>query len=376
MIICFNCQEETKMLLDALVDDGHYRDYAEAIAGAVANLHVLQREIGDAGAIVVDANGNADRHGANEKAERDTGGPSPATAARAHGDGVPDVFRLGDLGDRPDRLADAPLDGRATGGAIPLDQWLFGQYNKLFPAKASCRALARLQHDQPSGLPVDEVARRIADEAVLLGKELRERDKRTGAKRHVALATAFPQTGAKQEKGRDRYADQFVADLDRAGRLSGLPFSLGLLNLVSPGAGRILLTNAGRDFATLSNPVLDRGECSPDKRFSDEETEFMIAHIEASVPAEAHAYRAILAAIADGKRTPDDLDEELLQSVAPEIRSKLSPSFLSSQRSGAISRMAELALVRRVKDGVRVSYAATEGGTQFAALGRGTASDG
>jgi hypothetical protein len=51
--------------------------------------------------------------------------------------------------------------------------------------------------------------------------------------------------------------------------------------------------------------------------------------------------------------------------VAEDRIEKLSQSFLASQRSGAVSRMSDLNLVSRVRDGIRVSYVLTDEGTAF-----------
>jgi hypothetical protein len=45
----------------------------------------------------------------------------------------------------------------------------------------------------------------------------------------------------------------------------------------------------------------------------------------------------------------------------------VSDSFVTTQRSGLMSRMADLALVTRARDGVRVSYVITESGSSYAA---------
>ena len=52
MIICFECSQEIKDLLDRLVSSGHYRDYSEAIALAIANQGLLQSEVKSKGATV------------------------------------------------------------------------------------------------------------------------------------------------------------------------------------------------------------------------------------------------------------------------------------------------------------------------------------
>jgi hypothetical protein len=53
------------------------------------------------------------------------------------------------------------------------------------------------------------------------------------------------------------------------------------------------------------------------------------------------------------------------QSLSEDRAGDLSQSFLASQRSGAVSRMSDLGLIERRREGVRVFYAATEDGVVF-----------
>jgi hypothetical protein len=69
-------------------------------------------------------------------------------------------------------------------------------------------------------------------------------------------------------------------------------------------------------------------------------------------------------------RAPEQLDAALREFVSQERRDDLKPAFLSSQRSGAISRMSDLGLVSRVRDGVKVSYALTGQAEDYLVTGR------
>jgi hypothetical protein len=80
---------------------------------------------------------------------------------------------------------------------------------------------------------------------------------------------------------------------------------------------------------------------------------------------EAACWRAILGAVRDGATTPGAIDTVLTSSVAPDRMKDLSRSYLSSQRSGAVSRMADLGLVIRVRDGSRMTHKATAAGDTF-----------
>jgi hypothetical protein len=87
-------------------------------------------------------------------------------------------------------------------------------------------------------------------------------------------------------------------------------------------------------------------------RFSPEEVSFLLDHISSHVPAEDFAYRSIIAAVRQGADSPDKMDQALRRYVSAGKAGTLSKSFLASQRSGAISRMEDLRLVVREREGV------------------------
>ena len=377
MIVCFRCSKETRERLEALLETGQYKDHADVISVAVANLSVLHRELAGKAVLVIGDQGSGASDGDVSPEHSTTSRPRrisrvrgrtkdrQADAARSltldtavH---IPDVFRLDGIGEPPPRHPDLPSDVWAMGQQVPLDRWIFGQYNKLLPAKANCRALAHLLARQSTGVSLKEAASTIADEAAELGEYLRRHDARHGVMRDTALSTAFPAG----EKGRRRYATQFVAAANTNGQVSGLMIDLKLINYTHGQRPRLLLTQAGWRFAAMHNPVLDLTLESPDQKFSPEEAAFVLEHIATHVPAEDFAYRAILGAISEGADTPDALDAALEAYIPSDAAQKLSRSFFQSQRSGAISRMADLGLVTRVREGVRVSYTVTDTGDAY-----------
>jgi hypothetical protein len=121
----------------------------------------------------------------------------------------------------------------------------------------------------------------------------------------------------------------------------------------------LLPTKACLDFANLSNPLLDQTILEkPTEKFSQEEIAWLGDHIAKNVPVEACAYRTILSGLQDGKNTPDALDNFVRQNAKG--KNYLTEAFVSTQRSGAVSRMADLNLIRRQRDGTKVSYEITE----------------
>ncbi|MCG8554028.1 MAG: hypothetical protein MJD61_01885 [Proteobacteria bacterium] len=165
-----------------------------------------------------------------------------------------------------------------------------------------------------------------------------------------------------------RYASQFVASTNSNGQLSGLLVSFKLINRLVGSRSPVGLTEAGWAFAALKNPVLDQPEGLADApRFTPEEVGFLLKHIARSVPAERFAYRSILEAVEAGNTSPDSLDRALSKYRSQGQDREASTSFLSSQRSGAVSRMSDLGLVQRSRAGVRVEYGITELGNKFLA---------
>jgi hypothetical protein len=126
----------------------------------------------------------------------------------------------------------------------------------------------------------------------------------------------------------------------------------------------LLLTEPGLEFAKLPNPILDEpmnlnGTSRP--RFTEEEIQFLLDHIARHVPVEDSAFRTILSALTSGINSPELLDENLT-SILPPGKKKVSEAFVTTQRSGAISRMSDLEMVLRRRDGIRVRYEATTRG--------------
>jgi hypothetical protein len=159
-----------------------------------------------------------------------------------------------------------------------------------------------------------------------------------------------------------------VAYQNSRGELSGLMVDLKLVNVALQRKERLLVpTSVAWEFARLPNPVLDGGPNEIAQKFTPEERSMLLRHIASSALVEAFAYRTILEAVRDGNDTPDKIDAALKIYVTPDRAEKLTPSFLASQRSGAISRMSDLGLIERRREGVRVSYAMTEDGRSFLA---------
>jgi hypothetical protein len=239
--------------------------------------------------------------------------------------------------------------------------WIFGQHNKLLPVKASCRAIGNLLSEAPPGVEAGEAARLVANEAGELGVYLHAIDKKFNRQRDDALSTAFP-GGPDPDKGRIRYANQFVVGTAKQGQLTGLLVDLGLINKLSRESLKVALTEAGWKFALMPNPVLDGQEENPATKLSPEECVFLAGHIASNVAIERSAYLQILGAIHSGYDNPEKLRAAFNDVEKETAKNKL---YFSTQRAGAISRMADLGLLRRDRKGTRVRYVITDDGAEF-----------
>jgi hypothetical protein len=381
MIVCINCKVDTKAKMDSLLGGDHYRDYSELVAVAVDNLWMLVQEIAEKGALVIGevpappvapavsrpaAKAEQLSPGKAKPAPARQGKPAKAASAPAPSGPVriPELFSVDGLESLSATVSEITT-AEEPDEVFTLDRWLFGQYNKLLPVKANCRALLRIVADYPDGVPLIDIAPRIGEAAALLGDYLADCDRRHQVGRDDLLATAFPRSGTDAEKSRARYATQFVGSTNSQGVLSGLLRDYRMAALAAGAGARLMPTEPAIRFARLTNPVLDASQTEPALKFTPEEVAFLLDHIRAHVPAEAFAFRTLIEAIANGAVTPDRLDEALRVHVPAETNRSLSPSFLTSQRSGALSRMADLGLIARERKGVRVSYTITPEGEAF-----------
>jgi len=373
MIICINCNTETKKKMDGLIGKKAYKDYGELLSVAVENLWIMEREISQKGAMIFGEDShlfvNKDKPIITEKQASESFDVkrmeyplfTPAAHEPAH---IPIMFLAGGLNDVSCESVDIPPADNAN-GSFTLDRWLFGQYNKLLPVKANCRALAYLTSRHGNVLPLDITAAKISDAAMLLGDFLADHDRRHKIGRDDTLATAFPRSGPHAGKSLARYANQFIGSVNSQNVLSGLLWDYRLVGLTPGNGPNLLPTKQAVHLAQLTNPILDACQTEPAQKFSSEEVAFILEHIRSSVPVEAFTFRTLIRAIGDGANTPDRLDEALTDLLPIDAGRSLSPSFLTSQRSGALSRMADLGLISRVRNGVKVSYHLTQASEAF-----------
>jgi len=380
MIICFNCNPATKDVLDRLLNTGEYRDYSDVVTAAIENLSVLHSKMSEDGSIIIGQQSKTRKPDdvvpqeadapANPKASEDPGVPfeneekGPATKQKFASTNIPDLFRRPVETAMPVQFATIPIDQNLDKRIVFVEDWIFGQYNRLLPAKAACRALANISTADSGQKSLANLAIKIANDAVGLGRYLSHIDKKRNLGRDEATSVAFPKDAVLVDfKSIQRFASQFVGTRNKEGRILGLPSALKLIGTDPENSEGVALTAAGWAFAKAENPLLDRTPTGKIERFSDEEIALLLEHIIANVPTEAFAYRTILTEVGKGQFTPEDIDSALLKHSRD--RKKSTGMLVSTQRSGAISRMADLDLIGRSRTGTRVSYLITPRGKEL-----------
>lgn len=237
---------------------------------------------------------------------------------------------------------------------IPNDV-LWGQYNRIFPLKITVRVLANLLVGKDSvelGLLQSEAIRAAREIGIILKKKDEEQSRKYGN----MLSAALP-TGKSVIKAEKRFTNHFVGYLTRAGRIEGAPGALKLLNIFedTSGAYRVGITDAGLKFASLPNPIID--EKRFDTTLGESERDFYVKHVSESLQREAEAMFTVLRGIEEGASSPNELNSRVRA-----FSRGWSKSMTNTIRAGIVSRLHELGLITRARDGIRVSYALTDSG--------------
>lgn len=381
MVICFDATPEGKRALDFLLQTGQFKDTSEAVSVALATYATICQAHAEGGQSAVESLlGRPRRKAPEESSSNSKQIREPLKEGTNYTPRIPEIFTLNISDANGLTLQPIVESTGADRRDLPPAKWLFGQYNKFLPVKAACRALLNLSREKPTGVPLREALETISYAAWELGDYLYAQDQLAKRSREDALAAAFPTTAGSGTASRIRFANQFIGDLrqpkqtenqPREVKFNGFPSALKFIACSDDKEPVLRLTASGAEFAIFENPVLDGGRDPVPRKFSDAEADFLLAHISRSVPEECSAYFAVGDAIEEGANTPDDVDKYLCRKFHLQIaikavaESEITQTFLTTQRSGAISRMVDLGLVAREKNGLHVNYKITPLGQRF-----------
>lgn len=249
---------------------------------------------------------------------------------------------------------------------------LWGQYNKIFPAKLVSRRLANViqelnedgtstPQDGIQWVDLEQFQKETGHLARNYGLQIKEYDEKQARGRGEKLSAGLP-TGENQEKSVGRFQTHFIGRLSQDGSLAGAAPSLLFVDVNNEDVSRIGITEAGLAFAELYNPLLDKGP-QADESLSSGERDFYLDHTRSELPVEYDAMVTVAKAIAEGYDRPDELTDQISK-----LRENWGESIANTIRSGLVSRMHELGLIERERVGQRgIAYTLTETGGELVA---------
>lgn len=237
---------------------------------------------------------------------------------------------------------------------------LWGQYNRIFPVKIVVRQLANaIQDNDADRIDFNIFRKSVAETAREYGLRIEEKDQQKSRKRGEKLSSGLP-TGDHPEKSMDRFMSHFVGRIDSEGSLTGAPAQLQFVDITEQDGKKISITTPGLQFAKLSNPLIDE-DVGKDNPLSKKERDFYIDHLQSNLPEEMEAMGLIAHSVDEGQNRPDELTNKISQ-----MNANWTDSQSKTMRTGLVSRMIELNLLKRIRVGQRgVGYELTTRGSDF-----------
>lgn len=180
---------------------------------------------------------------------------------------------------------------------------LFKLYSRFLPVRITMAVLANMLYEKKAGdVSLDTLRGSAYDIAEEIAAKLAKEEREWKVGRNKRLSTGLPTKAAASDKAdvekkahaQKRFKDQYVGRVrkDREAKVSyadGAPAALGLVTIFGEGGRqRVTLTDAGRRFCLLDNPIL-RGEYKVGSSLSDEESEFIERELLSRLPLE-HAF--------------------------------------------------------------------------------------
>jgi hypothetical protein len=238
---------------------------------------------------------------------------------------------------------------------------LWGQYYRFLPVKVGVRVLLNMYTEYFPELR--DFTEKVTNVALPLRHQLAKLDRMDRRSFGELLSATFP---TNDEKSVNRFVNQYMLHLRTSDMaLLGMMPELKLINVISDdkGIARIGLTNFGSQFAVLQNPAIDLDK---PESLSPEEIDFILNHIADNLPAEFEHMIVVLKCILDSKNTRNDLNSTLKGYYLHYHKgSEWSDTVVNTMRSGLVSRLNELGLVRREKRGKFIRYHITDAGQKY-----------
>jgi len=246
------------------------------------------------------------------------------------------------------------------GDDILVGKILWGQYYRYLPVKFAVRVLANMSSSSfPS---VTEFIEASISSCLSIRKVLNRIDNRQRNEFGERLSAGFPD---RTEKSIRRFTEHFLISIRKGTfKLDGMLARLKFANVTMTDDREFIgLTEFGKKFAELHNYVLDDGN---PPALSDEEVQFLLDHISENLPNEADHIRTVLNLIKSENNTRNTLNSSLRSYYEKYFNGGAwSDAVINTMRAGLLSRLFEMGLIQRKKNGKYLSYNLTTVGEKF-----------
>ncbi|MBN3033091.1 MAG: hypothetical protein JW873_03250 [Candidatus Saganbacteria bacterium] len=235
--------------------------------------------------------------------------------------------------------------------------WLWGQTNKIFPIKLGLRVLLVLTNEW---IELDVFKKKATEVAIEYGYRLRAYENKEGGSRDSKISAGLP-ANLKADSSQKRYQLHFLAYTRKDNKLDGAMSYLRFTNIKKNEKGRpiIGLTQAGIDFAKIISPVIDQQNYQTSLNI--DEINYYLNHAIENVRGEGSAILWLLSTLNKGVNKR----EEINAAIRDKYRWGASAAVINTQRSGLMSRMYELGLILKEKDGINVNYGVSKAGEKL-----------
>ena len=228
--------------------------------------------------------------------------------------------------------------------------WNF--YNRFFPVKVVIHQLAKIiAIQQKKWIELGEIQQQGFDFAERIAAELKEFESNEKLPRNKKLSTGLPtpkmeliglhgiSKRKKEEKlhsGKRRFIEQIIGNITNDQRVfSGACFKLGLMGIkCDDGICYISLTEIGKQFAMLKNPILDKETLKIS--FSDPEIRFIFRKIYPKFRLEIEIVHKIVDWLKKEKLTSNQLDQ---------LFKDANRKYFAKERIATMGRLSELQIV-------------------------------
>ena len=208
-----------------------------------------------------------------------------------------------------DESHEEPRDAQATGSSADGYDWgytvpdtvptrdphpkdrdallLFSQYYRFLPLKAVILELAAETAATGGPVALENFRDHISEAVIPIRDALVEWEEANDVSKQDRFSTGFPNRDASDlDRTMRRYLHHYVGRYrPEKGKPSGFGHDLCFVSIHADAnnTSRIALTDAGRTFAALTNPVLSAGPSTKTSALATNEREFLVAHLRAKL---------------------------------------------------------------------------------------------